>query len=78
MWVSPIAPNGLTEVEYYRMPKERREKHRWTRMRRNAAAYARGTVKHPDHETIRLDGWHRIVMNTETRAAAMRHVAFLD
>ncbi len=78
VWVSPIAPNGLTEVEYFRLPKERREKHRWTRMRRNANAYARGTVKHRDHETIVLDGWHQIVMNTETKAAAMRHVAFLD
>jgi hypothetical protein len=78
VWVSPIAPNGLTQAEYGRMPRQQREKHRWTRMRRNAAAYARGTVKHRDHETIVLEGWHRIVMNTETRAAAMQHVAFLD
>ena len=40
--------------------------------------YVRGTVKHRDHATIRLDGWHRVELNTETQAAAMSRVAFLD
>jgi hypothetical protein len=33
---------------------------------------------HPDHATIRLDGWHRVEMNTENRSRAMASVAFLD
>ena len=31
-----------------------------------------------ENEYIELHGWHRVVMNTENRASAMRHVAFLD
>jgi hypothetical protein len=37
-----------------------------------------GAVRHPDHATIVLRDWHRVLMNTEHRAEAMRHVAFLD
>jgi len=35
-------------------------------------------VRHPDHATIRLAGWHRVLMNTEQGARALRHVAFID
>jgi hypothetical protein len=28
--------------------------------------------------TIVLDGWHQVLMNTETQAVAVRHVAFID
>lgn len=78
VWVSTMAPNGLTQREYAALSNEQKKRFNWRPMRRDAQAYARGTVKHRDHETIVLDGWHRIVMNTETKAAAMRHVAFLD
>jgi hypothetical protein len=47
-------------------------------MRRNSGVYVRGRVSHPDHRTIHLNGWHQVVMNTETQAPAMRNVAFLD
>jgi hypothetical protein len=50
----------------------------WRQMMRDAQVYVRGYVKHSDHATIYLNGWHRVVMNTENKAAAMRHVAFLD
>jgi hypothetical protein len=40
--------------------------------------YAKGSVRHPDHATIHLATWHRVLMNTEQAARAMRHVAFLD
>jgi hypothetical protein len=29
------------------------------------AVYARGGVRHPDHKTIKLRGWHRVVKNLE-------------
>ena len=47
-------------------------------MTRDPELYARGAVRHPDHATIVLRGWHRVVMNTEQSARAMQHVAFLD
>jgi hypothetical protein len=50
----------------------------WTQMRRNAFVYVRGRVWHPDHKTIVLDGWHRVVMNTEAQAPGRRRVVFLD
>jgi hypothetical protein len=48
------------------------------RMVRDPELYAKGAVRHPDHNTIVLRGWHRVLMNTEQGARAMRHVAFLD
>jgi len=47
-------------------------------MRRDAAVYVKGKVRHPDHKTITLHDWHEVQMNTETQAKAMRHVVFLD
>lgn len=40
--------------------------------------YARGTVRHPDHSTLKLDGWHRVYMNTEPRARGAGSVLFVD
>jgi hypothetical protein len=48
------------------------------RLVRDPEVYAKGAVRHPDHATIRLVGWHRVLMNTEQGARAMRHVAFID
>ena len=50
----------------------------WRMMQINAAVYARGIVRHPDHKTIRLDGWHQIFINTENQAPGKRTVVFLD
>lgn len=69
-------PNGVTEKAYRRFSKERQSGAR--RMVRDAEVFVRGTVRHSDHKTIRLVGWHRVLMNTEHEAAAMQHVAFLD
>jgi hypothetical protein len=44
--------------------------------------FARGAVSHPDHETIRLQVWHRVVQNTEVRLdpveESFTRMAFLD
>jgi len=45
-------------------------------MKRDAAVYVRGEVRHPDHETITLNGWHRVLMNTENRSSVLRYLAF--
>jgi hypothetical protein len=47
-------------------------------MKRDASVYVRGKMSHPDHETVTLNGWHRVLMNTESRSKAMRFLAFLD
>jgi len=50
----------------------------WTSWIRDPEVYVRGTVRHRDHRTIKLQGWHRVHPNTEPRARAMAHVAFVD
>jgi hypothetical protein len=50
----------------------------WRTLRRNPGVCVRGRVRHPDHATIALHGWHRVVMNTEGQSKARRNVAFLD
>ena len=50
----------------------------WRSVRRNATVYVRGRISHPDHKTIVLDGWHRVLMNTESEAPGSHHVVFLD
>lgn len=64
--------NGITLNEYNKLmktdPLVRRMS--WTQMTRNPTAYARGKVRHGDHKTIKLLGWHRIVGSSS--------VAFLD
>lgn len=70
----------LTVPQYRKLLQQRPAavKEDWRIMQRDMAVYGRGTVRHPDHRTITLHGWHRILMNTETKAPAMQHVAFLD
>jgi hypothetical protein len=70
-------PNGVTGAEYQRLlagnPKAK--SWGWRAMRRNAGVYVRGRIGHPDHATITLHGWHRVLMNTENQSKAMRNVA---
>lgn len=73
-------PGGVSMKRYRELVKQnpRAARWNWRMMQINAAVYARGTVRHPDHKTIVLDGWHRVFMNTENEAPGMRHVVFLD
>jgi hypothetical protein len=48
------------------------------RMKADADMYVRGRITHSDHATLVLDGWHKVLMNTEQGARAMSHVLFLD
>ena len=71
---------GLTKDAYSKLL-ERNPSARgwaWRVMRRNAAVYIRGRVWHPDHKTIVLNDWHRVMMNTEGQAPGARSVVFLD
>lgn len=55
VWVCSRFPNGLTESDYKQTLARNREAKRWgwRRMRRNAGVFARGTVRHRDHATMR-------------------------
>ena len=78
VYVSWRYPQGITEARYRRLSESRRRESGWTRMVRDPEVFAKGAVRHPDHATIVLREWHRVLMNTEHQAAAMQHVAFLD
>lgn len=69
------APNGITEVEFARLTKEVQEEPGWRNMVRNPEAFVRGKIRHPDHKTIVLKEWHKVVANREVGS---RNVAFLD
>lgn len=78
--VSSKYPTGIELAEYERLvtadPKV--QKYGWRRMVRDATVYVRGAVRHPDHKTIHLDGWHRVYLNQERLARHAPQIAFLD
>lgn len=80
VYVSVQHPQGLTprerQLAISRRP-ELRHLH-WVAQRRNPQVFVRGRVRHADHKTIELDGWHQVLLNTEHESQAMRHVAFID
>lgn len=78
VYVSPGAPNGLTDEQYRALSEDERSRWNWRVMRRNPKVYVRGRVRHSDHKTVVLDGWHEVLSNTENLSHAMRNVAFLD
>jgi len=80
VYVSTQHQQGLTEMQHRRLL-DRKPKLRnlhWVAQRRNPLVFVRGKVRHADHKTIVLKSWHQVIMNTETEAVAMRHVAFVD
>ena len=68
----------LTARDYMRLSESERKRSHFSVMRRDASVHVRGEISHPDHATVSLNGWHRVLMNTENRSIAMRFVAFLD
>jgi hypothetical protein len=78
VWVSRRHPQGISDDDYQRLPREERKRGPWSQMVRDPEVFAKGAIRHPDHATVVLRGWHRVAMNTEQSARAMRHVGFLD
>lgn len=78
--VSHRFPGGLSIDEYRQRLIERPSlaKDRWWHSRRDPHLYVRGTIRHADHATITLEGWHRVLMNEEGRAPTGSAIAFLD
>jgi len=75
--VHRLYPEGLTESKYQdllaRDPTA--SGWPWQHLVRDPKVVARGKVRHPDHATIKLPTWHRVVMNTESQ---LPNVVFLD
>lgn len=80
VYVCSSYPNGVTEAQYKLIiagnPKAK--SWGWRMMRRTAGVFVKGRIRHADHATITLNGWHRVLMNTEGQSKAMKNVAFLD
>ena len=73
---------GLTYTEQELRRKVRRDpsfrfKRRETRVA-NPEMYVRGHVSHPDHATIKLEGWHRVMINRERPMGHSSKIVFLD
>jgi hypothetical protein len=80
VYVCRYYPNGVDGEQHRRLLEDQPDAKSWgwRVMTRNAQVYIRGRVRHADHKTIMLQGWHQVLMNTETQSKAMRNVAFLD
>jgi hypothetical protein len=80
VYVCARHPRGVDVARYQRILESdpQAKTWGWRAMQRNAEVYVRGRIRHADHKTITLPDWHRVLMNTEHQARAMRHVAFLD
>lgn len=76
VYVNMAYPNGLTQFQFDRLKREERRGFRV--MSRDPAVHVRGAIRHPDHKTLILDGWHQVVPNTENESSGGRFVAFLD
>lgn len=73
-------PLGLTQRRYRALLASNPDARHWAwrTARRTTHVYVRGHIRHRDHRTIMLPGWHRVVMNTENQSQAMQHLTFLD
>lgn len=80
VYVCRRRPNGVTAEQYRRLLLENRDAGtwNWTRRVRDANVYVCGRVSHVDHKTVVLNGWHRVLMNTERFAPGAQSVVFLD
>jgi hypothetical protein len=81
VWVCPAYPNGLVAEKYHALVKRdpTRKNLAWSQMVRDATVYARGRVTHPDHKTVVLPGWHRVLPNREAESSATGgSLVFLD
>jgi hypothetical protein len=80
VYVCDACPQGLRWEKYHQLLRDRSRAKSWNwgRMQLNPEAYVKGKISHPDHKTIELYVWHKVLMNTEGQSRAMRHVVFLD
>jgi hypothetical protein len=84
VYVCSQYPNGVDASEFARLQKIDRQKPAseriwdWRQRKREAIVYGKGKVSHPDHRTIVLHEWCRVLLNEERHSTAMGKVVFLD
>ena len=79
VYVDAAGRNLLGPAQYRKLLSRSPERARAFAQRvRNAGMWVKGRISHPDHKTIVLRGWHRVVMNAEREAPSMRFVQFID
>jgi len=66
----PHVADGLVMID-------RRVKTRYRESRR-PEVYAQGTVIHPDHRALHLDGWRKVVRNREVGASVDKRLLWID
>jgi hypothetical protein len=75
VWFHAVyAKNGISPAIFKKLDEEKRKSPGWRSMVRDAEVFVKGTIRHADHKTVCLDGWYRVLPNSESR----RNVAFLD
>jgi hypothetical protein len=78
VYVGPGHANGILFEEFEKLNLPRHKRMGWQIMVRDAGVFVKGKITHPDHATVVLKAWHRVLANRESESIAMRHVAFLD
>jgi hypothetical protein len=76
----PTYPSGITEKEYVALVEATpcMKYLSWETVVTGPDVYARGRVRHPDHATLHLDTWHRVLVNREHEAYSSAYVTFPD
>jgi hypothetical protein len=71
VYISRKYPNGLSEQNYRRLLLTKEISASSFQVRRlNMEVYVKGRITHADHKTVLLNGWHRVVPNTEPSVSA--------
>lgn len=80
VYVCSRYPDGVSEDTYQELRHNNPASRFWDWDVRAFAegVYVRGRVRHPDHKTIRLDGWHLVLMNTENESRSRRNARIID
>ena len=80
VWVCRRHPNGVSTRDYRKLIRRLPAARGWGWSVRviNPRVLARGEIRHPDHRTLVLQGWHEVLMNRENKSRAMSNVAFID
>jgi hypothetical protein len=80
VWVCTRYPRGVPDAQHAAILAENPKAARWgwRQFVRDPEVFVRGRVWHSDHKTVVLEGWHRVVMNTEGEAPFAQRVVFLD
>ena len=66
------------EEEYRKLLRQHPHRWRWVPGREDMEVHVRGRITHPDHKTLVLNHWHRVLPNTEHRSAARANLRFID